>query len=100
MRCLYASLLADKKCMSLDKGEFLEAQEGEIKNLSHNKMRPQSYAKVGISKGISAEKNGDNIMGEVCLVGADDELGEEFVGETVEVSSIKLGVGPGLEVGF
>jgi hypothetical protein len=34
------------------------------------------------------------------LVGADDELGEEFVREAVEISAVKLGVGSGHEVGF
>ena len=34
------------------------------------------------------------------LVGADDEFGEKLIGEAVEVSSIELGVGASLEVGF
>lgn len=34
------------------------------------------------------------------LVGADDELREELVGEGVEVSAVELGIGTRLEVGF
>jgi hypothetical protein len=34
------------------------------------------------------------------LVGADDELRQELVGQGVEVSSVKLGVRASLEVGF
>lgn len=40
------------------------------------------------------------IEGKGVLVGADDKLREEFIGQTIKVTSVEFGIGTSLKVGF
>jgi hypothetical protein len=85
-------MLEQRRIICYYKGKkVFEAMAGEALHRQHRCICTVEYAKW-VYRRIFAERK--------KLVGADDQLRQELVGQAVEVSPVELGFWPSLEVGF